>query len=575
MATVPTPRNEPVRSYAPGTPERAEVKEALAVAAAEVVEVPIHAGAPRHTVPDLEVTMPHDHGHLLARGHRAGPEDVQAAIDAALEARADWARTSLEERAAVFLRAAELLAGPWRQRINAACMLGQSKTIHQSEIDAVCELADFWRCNVAFLEQIEAMQPYSPPGQLEPRRAPPAGRLRLLGHAVQLHSPSPQPAHRADPLLGNTSVWKPASTSTLLELPPDARSSPRPASLPACINDRAGFGPAPSGIASSLDRRLAGRPLHGLDQPPSTHIWRKGVAERLDRYGQFPRIVGETGGKDFVVAHASADVDALATAHRPRRPSSTRGRSAPRRAAPTSRTPAAGRRSASASWRDLDHRDPLRRRARFRQLHGGGDRPRVLRPSSRTTASSAVGPRAPRERGRLRGECDASHGYFVQPTVIKVQDPKDELMRTEWFGPLLSVYVYEESRFEDVLQLCDETSEYALTGAVFGQDRFAIRKGLDALRYAAGNFYVNDKPTGAVVGQQPFGGSRASGTNDKAGSLLNLLRWISPRSVKETFVPRRTTATRSSPRTDREAHWFTAQSTSVVRTAPRSTTRCW
>jgi 1-pyrroline-5-carboxylate dehydrogenase len=524
MATVPTPRNEPVRSYAPGTPERAEVKEALAVAAAEVVEVPIHAGAPRHTVPDLEVTMPHDHGHLLARGHRAGPEDVQAAIDAALEARADWARTSLEERAAVFLRAAELLAGPWRQRINAACMLGQSKTIHQSEIDAVCELADFWRCNVAFLEQIEAMQPYSPPGQWNRSEYRPlegfvfaVTPFNFLSIAANIPT--------APILCGNVAVWKPA-TATLLGCQALMALLAEAGLPPGVLTMVPGDGPEQGRVA--LDSpHLAG--VHFTGSTATFHALWKGVAERLDRYRTFPRIVGETGGKDFIVAHESADPAALATAI-------VRGgfeyqgqkcSAASRIYVPSSR------------WTEVRDRivadlDTIAF-GDVRDFSNFGGAVIDERAFTKITDYVELG-RRDGARVVKGGGSDRSKGWFVEPTLVQVDDPKHRLMREEIFGPVVSVYVYDEP-FSEVLDLVDSTSPYGLTGAVFSRDRAAVQEARERLVQSAGNFYVNDKPTGAVVNQQPFGGGRQSGTNDKAGSPLNLLRWISPRSVKETFVP--------------------------------------
>jgi 1-pyrroline-5-carboxylate dehydrogenase len=525
----PRAANEPVKSYAPHSPERASLKAALDQMAGEQVEVPLIIGGEEVRTGNLKpMVMPHAHGHVLGHFHCAGEAEVHRAIDAAEGARHEWSLLPWEERANIFLRAAELLATSWRDRINAATMLNQSKTPHQAEIDAACELIDFWRYNVQYMAQLYTQQPESSAGcwnRVEHRpldgfvfSVTPFNFTSIAGNLPT-----------APAMLGNTSVWKPASTSVLSNY--YLMRLLEEAGVPAGVIN---FVPGSGGTVGDpvvADRRLAGIHFTGSTST-FQHIWRK-IGENIAGYGQYPRMVGETGGKDFVVAHASSDVDALAVAL-VRGAFEYQGQkcsAASRAYIPDSLWPQVRERMAAmiSEIRMGDVRD-------FGNFMGA-----VIDRSSFDKLSQAIG----EGRGRpgnevvFGGECDASHGYFVQPTVIKVQDPKDELMRTEWFGPLLSVYVYEESRFEDVLQLCDETSEYALTGAVFGQDRFAIRKGLDALRYAAGNFYVNDKPTGAVVGQQPFGGSRASGTNDKAGSLLNLLRWVSARTIKETHAPPR------------------------------------
>ncbi|MEZ4337079.1 MAG: L-glutamate gamma-semialdehyde dehydrogenase [Sandaracinaceae bacterium] len=524
MAKVPTPVNEPVLSYAPGSAERAALKQALDACAAERVEIPVVVGAERvRTGKTVDVTMPHDHGHVLATAHMASAEHVGRAIDAAMKAREAWSRTPYEDRAAVFLRAAELLTTTWRSRVNAACMLGQSKTCFQSEIDAVCELADFWRFNVAFGERIRAEQPISPKGQwnrLDHRglegfvfAITPFNFLSIAGNLPT-----------APILMGNVALWKPATTSLrgaweLVELF-------RAAGLPDGVLQLI---PGPG--AEMANAALESEHLAGIHFTGSTgtfkSLWR-GVAERLDHYRTFPRLVGETGGKDFIVAHESADPDALITAI-------TRGgfeyqgqkcSAASRIYVPRSMWPRI-RDGVAADLETLrfgDVRD-------FTQFGGAViderayDKIASYVDLAKTTAKVVAG-----------GTCDKSVGWFIHPTLVEVESPKHRLMEEEIFGPIVTVYPYD-APFEDVLRLCDETSPYALTGAIFANDRAAARLAEDVLRDAAGNFYVNDKPTGAVVGQQPFGGARLSGTNDKAGMYLNLLRWVSPRSIKENLAP--------------------------------------
>ncbi|MAE28069.1 MAG: L-glutamate gamma-semialdehyde dehydrogenase [Planctomycetota bacterium] len=525
--TTPLPINEPVRAYAPGADERASIKERLSAQAAETVEVPLVIGGRRVTTGDLApMVMPHDHGHVLGHYHRAGEGEVAAAIDAATAARAQWQAMPWNERAAIFLRAADLLAGPWRDRINAATMLNQSKTVLQAEIDAACELIDFWRFNAHFMEQLYSEQPVSSPGcwnRLEHR--PLDGFVFAITPFNFTSIAGNLPT--APAMLGNTCLWKPASTSVLsnwylMELLEEA-------GLPAGVIN---FLPGSGGTVGNpvvADGRLAGVHFTG-STAVFQGIWNR-IGTNIESYGQYPRIVGETGGKDFVVAHPSADPASLATAL-VRGAFEYQGQ----------KCSAASRAYIPASLWD----DVCQRMAAALGTVGVGDVTdfrnflgAVIDQASYNKLSGAI--EAARDSNTaeivIGGEADDSEGYFVHPTVIRVSDPRHDLMRTELFGPILAIYVYEDERFAETLHLCDSTSPYALTGAIFARDRAAVTLATDELRFAAGNFYINDKPTGAVVGQQPFGGSRASGTNDKAGSLLNLTRWTSQRTLKETLVP--------------------------------------
>lgn len=524
---TPRPINEPVRAYAPGSPERAGVKAELKRQASEEIEVPlIIDGKEVRTGNTAPMVMPHDHGHSLGVYHQAGPKEVAQAADAATRAKKDWAAMPWEDRAAVFLRAADLLAGPHRDIVNASTMLGQSKTVHQAEIDAACELIDFFRFNAAYAEQLYSEQPESSPGcwnRLEHR--PLDGFVFAITPfnftSIAGNLPS------APALMGNTSLWKPASTSVhsnyyLMKLFAEA-------GLPdGVINFLPGRG-AQVGDPVMADARFGGVHFTG-----STEVFRdiwKTAADNLPKYGQYPRIVGETGGKDFVFAHASADPQSLAVAllrgayeFQGQKCSAASRAYIPKSLWPDVKDRLAGMLSEVQMGDVCD----------FKNFVGA-----VIDKNSFQKQKGAI--EAARKAGDaevvLGGECDDSVGYFVQPTVIETTNPSYDTMSTELFGPVLTVFVYEDNKFEETLSLCDQTSEYALTGAILGRDRKAIRTAMEALRYSAGNFYINDKPTGAVVGQQPFGGSRASGTNDKAGSILNLMRWVSPRTIKETFVP--------------------------------------
>jgi 1-pyrroline-5-carboxylate dehydrogenase len=524
---VPSPRNEPTLTYAPGTPERQALRAQLQKMASEVIEItPRIGGRSAPTGRIAEATMPHDHRHVLATWHKAGAREVDQAIAAALGAHRTWSRMTWTDRAAIFLAAADLLAGPWRQVLNAATMLGQSKTAHQAEIDSACELIDFLRFNVHFAEEIYRQQPLSSPGvwnRLEHR--PLEGFVFAVTPfnftAIGGNLPT------APAILGNTVVWKPASSAILS------------AHYIMALLEAAGLPPGvinmvPGAGAEVGDPALASPDLAGIHFTGSTDTFQtmwETVGRNVRRYKSYPRIVGETGGKDFVFAHPSADVTALATAL-------TRGAfeyqgqkcsAASRAFVPASLWPAVERtlRKQVSQLKVGDVRDftnfmgAVIDRHAFRSIKGYLDWAR----------------QSPDCQILVGGGADDGKGWFVEPTVILARKPDVTVMREEIFGPVLSVYVYPDGELEETLALCDRGSPYALTGSIFARDRAAIARMTDALRDAAGNFYVNDKPTGAVVGQQPFGGARASGTNDKAGSVLNLMRWVSPRTIKETFVP--------------------------------------
>jgi 1-pyrroline-5-carboxylate dehydrogenase len=470
--------------------------------------------------------MPHDKEHVLADVHQAGVEHVQQAIDAAAKAWEDWSRWPWEDRAAVFLRAAELLAGPWRDTLNAATMLGQSKTAHQAEIDAACELTDFLRFNVEYMTRIYSEQPVSSPGvwnRMEYR--PLEGFVFAVTPFNFTAIAGNLPSSAA--LMGNVVLWKPASTAMLSAY--YLMRLWQEAGLPdGVINMLPGPG------ATIGNAAIASRDLGGIHFTGSTRVFNgmwKTVGENADQYRNYPRIVGETGGKDFILAHPSADLDAVATAIL-RGSFEYQGQkcsAASRVYAPANLWPALRERLAEevATIKMGDVAD-------FRNFMGA-----VIDSSSFATQREAI-EEAKQHKGTsivVGGGYDDSHGYFVEPTVIETSDPEFRLLRDELFGPVVTTYVYDDKRWDETLDLVDSSSPYGLTGAVFAEDRAAIADAKERLRYAAGNFYVNDKPTGAVVGQQPFGGSRASGTNDKAGSMWNLIRWVSPRTVKETFIP--------------------------------------
>jgi len=523
----PPAHNEPIHDYAPGSPERQRLQLRLEQMRNEHLEIPLVIGGQDvFTGETKPAVMPHDKEHVLADVHQGGAEHVQLAIDAAAKAWADWSRWPWEERAGVVLRAAELLAGPWRDTLNAATMLGQSKTAHQAEIDAACESIDFFRFNVEFMYRVYSEQPVSSAGiwnRLE---------YRPLEGFVFAVSPFNFTAIAANltsspALMGNAVVWKPAGTAMLSAY--YLMRLFQEAGLPdGVINLVYGSG-ATIGDAALSSPHLAGIHFTG-STPVFNSMWRT-VASNMEHYRNYPRIVGETGGKDFIVAHPSADVDALATAI-VRGSFEYQGQkcsASSRIYAPSNLWPALRERLQEevATIKMGDVSD-------FGNFMGA-----VIDSSSFRTQSEAI------EEAKASADADIvvgggyddSQGYFVEPTVIETRDPGFRTMRDELFGPVVTTYVYDESKWDETLALVDNTAPYGLTGAVFSEDRAAIDDAREKLRYAAGNFYVNDKPTGAVVGQQPFGGARASGTNDKAGSMWNLIRWVSPRTIKETFIP--------------------------------------
>ncbi len=526
ITEAPDPRNEPIRWYVPGSAERESLAAEIGAVAATVVDAPhIIAGEAVPADQTFEVRAPHRRDLLLAQAHQASRRHVEAAVAAARGAARQWAATSFEDRAAVFLRAADLLAGPWRDRINAATVLGQSKSWHQAEIDAACEAIDFLRFNVSFARDLLGNQPLSGHGTWNRMDYRPLEGFVLAitpfnFTAIALNLPT------APALLGNTVVWKPSEKQALaahwtMQLLADAGLPP------GVINLVHGDGELVSDVVMD-DPHFAGLHFTG-SSTVLLGLWQR-AAERLETYRAFPRIVGESGGKDFVVAHPSALVDELVVAL---------GRGA---------FEYQGQKCSAASrayipqslWSEV--RDGLADLATAIPMGDVAD-PGVF-------FGAVIDEAAFRKHGDaiaratdagakvlVGGGTDDEVGWFVEPTVLVTEDPRSQTMRTELFGPILTVFVYDDARWAETLELVDDTSPYALTGAVFSQDRAATIEAAGALRHAAGNFYINDKPTGAVVGQQPFGGARRSGTNDKAGSILNLQRWVSPRVIKETFVP--------------------------------------
>jgi 1-pyrroline-5-carboxylate dehydrogenase len=522
---VPPPVNDPVRSYAPGSPERAELKARLEAMAGERIEIPLVIGGKEVRSGDkATAVMPHDHRHVLADWHKASREHVQQAIEAARQAHREWSRWPWEDRAAVVLKAAELLATSWRQTLNAATMLGQSKTAFQAEIDSACELVDFWRFNPHYAQELYAEQPISTSAmwnQLEYRP------LEGFVYAVTPFNFTSIGGNlpTAPALMGNTVVWKPASAAI-----PSAWQIMR-------ILEAAGMPPGvvnfvPGNAVTVSETVLTHRDLAGVHFTGSTEVFNamwKTIGESMSAYRSYPRIVGETGGKDFIVAHASADAQALAVAIA-RGGFEYQGQkcsAVSRVYVPRSRW-ADVRDRTVAILRDMKMGDVTD----FRNFMGAVIDKKAFDKISEYLAD------AKRNATIVHGGgTNGEKGYFVEPTLVEAKDPGYRLLCEEIFGPVVTVWVYPDEKWEDTLRIVDETSPYALTGAVFAQDRAAVRQAAAALRQCAGNFYVNDKPTGAVVGQQPFGGARGSGTNDKAGSKLNLVRWVSARAIKETFNP--------------------------------------
>ena len=524
---VPPPVNEPVKSYAPGSLERKELKARLASMAGERIEIPlVIGGRPVRTGDLAEAAMPHDHRHVLADYHKASREHVLAAVDAARAAHYDWSNWAWEDRAAVFLKAAELLTTSWRATLNAATMLGQSKTAFQAEIDSACELIDFWRFNPYYAQQLYDEQPLSNNAmwnQLDYR--PLEGFVYAITPfnftAIGGNLPT-SPA-----LMGNVVIWKPAATAIVsghyvLKLLEEAGLPPGVINLVA-------------GDSAMISETLLSHPeLAGVHFTGSTGVFNsfwKTIGQNIDRYRGYPRIVGETGGKDFIVAHPSADPEALAVAiarggyeYQGQKCSAASRVYVPRTLWEDVRERTAGM---IADIRIGDVRD-------FRNFMGA-----VIDKKAFDKISAYIGEARRSARIVAGGAAKDETGYYVEPTLVETSDPGYKLLQEEIFGPVVTAYVYDDAKWEETLGLVDRTSPYALTGAIFAQDRRAARQAAAALRNAAGNFYVNDKPTGAVVGQQPFGGARSSGTNDKAGSKLNLVRWVSARTIKETFAPPR------------------------------------
>jgi len=527
IVSVPEPVNEPILAYAPGSAERARLKGALADVEREVIEIPCVVGGEHVWTGNIrEVVMPHRHRHVIARFHAADEDIAQRAIRAALAARREWSNMPWQSRAAVILKAADLLAGPWRARLNAATMHGQSKTAHQAEIDAACELIDFWRFNVKFAQQLYAMQPLSAAGTWN------MSELRPLEGFVFALTPFNFTAiagnlPTAPALMGNTVVWKPAEAQLLAawriyQILEEAGVPPGVINfIPGLAHDKTNLILDHEGFA-------------GLHFTGSTDVFRamwKRCADNLDRYKSYPRLVGETGGKDFILAHRSADPRAVATAI-VRGGFEYQGQ----------KCSAASRAYIAQSVWDAMKEELADTTASLKVgdvsdfsnfmgaviKKGAYDKHVAAIAEARTTRGMSV---------FAGGTHSHGEGWFVRPTILLTEDPSVRHMRDEFFGPIVTVHVYPDAAWDDTLRLVDHTSPYALTGAVFSRDRAAIVEAMRELRDAAGNFYINDKPTGAVVGQQPFGGARASGTDDKAGSHLNLLRWVAARTIKETFVP--------------------------------------
>jgi 1-pyrroline-5-carboxylate dehydrogenase len=529
VTQVPMPVNEPVLSYAPGSPERTEVEQQLAELAAERHELTCTIGGDQKLGggEEIDVVQPHARTHVLGTMRNATQDDARAAIDAAREAAPGWRALSYDDRAAVFLKAAELLAGPWRQTLNASTMLGQSKTVAQAEIDSACELIDFWRFNVFFGREILEDQPLvNSPGvwnRIDHR--PLEGFVYAITPfnftAIGGNLPT------APALMGNTVIWKPSPTQQL-----SAHFTMRlleAAGLPpGVINLLTGDGIAVSEVALT-DPDLAG--IHFTGSTPTFQLLWRTVGENISGYRGYPRIVGETGGKDFVMAHPSADVDVLRTAL-------VRGAFEYQGQKCSAASRAYVPRSVWDRMRDdfvsLTESLPMGAVTDLSNFMGA-----VI--DDRAFAKNAGAIERARSAGSVTvlagGGCDDSEGFFVRPTILESTDPENEIFTTEYFGPILGVHVYDDGDYERVLDQMESVAAYALTGAIIAQERTAIAEATEKLRFAAGNFYVNDKPTGAVVGQQPFGGARASGTNDKAGAAQNLMRWTSTRSIKETLDP--------------------------------------
>lgn len=528
VSHLPKPINEPVYSYAPGTPEREKLQAAIAELESKQIEIPLIIGGKEVKTGDMgKCIQPHNHSKVLATFHKAGEKEVQMAIEASQTAKAEWENLPFQHRARVFIKAAELLATKYRYIVNAATMLNQSKNAFQAEIDSACELIDFWRFNTYYAQELYKQQPdYSPTGMLN------MVEYRALEGFIFAVTPfnftsiggnlSTAPA-----IMGNTVLWKPASTSVyasyfLMQLLQEA-------GLPdGVINFIPGSG-SQVGNPVMESELLAG--IHFTGSTPVFQGMWKTIGDNISKYKSYPRIVGETGGKDFMVAHPSCDVEAVATAvvrgafeyqgqkcsalSRMYIPKSVWGKI----------------KELAAAQLDTIKMGDVQDFGNFTNAvidKASFDNTVKFIENAKNSSDAEI---------VYGGEYDDSVGYFIKPTIIEAKEPDYETMVEEIFAPVLTAYIYNDESFEDVLQICDNTSIYGLTGCVFAQDRYAIDTAVNMLRHSAGNFYINDKPTGAVVGQQPFGGSRGSGTNDKAGSMLNLQRWVSVRTIKETFVP--------------------------------------
>ena len=520
------PANEPVRSYAPGSPEKKSLKKRLDEMLSEEIEIPVLVGGREvRTGKTATAVCPHDHKHVLATYHQAGAAEVEAAAQAAKEAWREWSEVSWEERASVLLRAAELLAGPWRDTLNASTMLNQSKTVFQAEIDSACELIDFWRFNPYFMQVLYKDQPWSAPGVWNRVEYRPLEGFVFAVTPFNFTSIGGN-LPTAPALMGNTVLWKPASTSVLSNY--YIMKLLQAAGLPDGVVNF-----LPGKAAQVGDPALAHRDFSGLHFTGSTPVFQsmwKTIGEKLPDYRSYPRIVGETGGKNFIFVHPSADVPAVVAnvlrggfEYQGQKCSAGSRVYVPRSLWDRTREMLLDELKAIRMGTPVDFRNFVAAvidEYSFDRIMGYIDHAK-----NSSEAEILAG-----------GTGDKSEGYFIEPTVVLTKNPRFKLMQEEIFGPVVTVYVYEDAAIEGTLELVDTTSPYALTGAVFAEDRKAVQHLMKVLRHAAGNFYVNDKPTGAVVGQQPFGGARASGTNDKAGSMANLLRWTSQRSIKETYV---------------------------------------
>ncbi|GAA4091426.1 MULTISPECIES: L-glutamate gamma-semialdehyde dehydrogenase [Actinomadura] len=529
VTNVPEPVNEPVKPYAPGSAERAALEAKIKELGDAETELTMTIGGERRLGggEPVDVVEPHDREHVLGRMGNATDDDVRAAIDAAREAAPAWRAMSFDDRAAILLRAAELASGPWRATLNAATILGQSKSVQQAEIDSACELIDFWRFNVSYARQLYTQQPNSSPGvwnrmEYRPLEGFVVAITPFNFTAIAGNLPT------APALMGNVVIWKPSPTQQLAAHH-TMRLLEEAGLPPGVINLVTGDGQAVSNVA------LTHPELAGIHFTGSTrtfqHLWRT-VGENIAGYKGYPRLVGETGGKDFVVAHPSADIDVLKTAL-------IRGAFEYQGQKCSAASRAYIPRSLWERMRD-DFCDEV---AALTMGNVAEDLSAFMGAVIDDRAFAKHKAAIERARGidtakiLVGGELDDSRGWFVRPTVLESSDPEDEIFTKEYFGPILGVHVYDDGDYDAMLRQMEGIAEYGLTGAIVARDRAAIAAATEALRFAAGNFYVNDKPTGAVVGQQPFGGARASGTNDKAGSIFNLIRWVNTRSIKETFVP--------------------------------------